>query len=235
MSSMNRISSGINVIDHYTRHSESSGAGAGAVNEKTATATTTRAMEVMPAVADGGKDSWHPEIRSSSVYPASEISVAPVQPLPDTRAQRLQQIQQQIQRQQQRPLSDEDVHNDNNITDKGPPSSNRSSSTSRLTTWSYLGEKINSAMDPNRYTTEPNSLTSSRLSPQRAPPKAGGGGIQAKALWAYNANAADPLELSFAQGEEFEVVDKTSVWWKVRKTRDNKEGIAPSNYLSIIS
>lgn len=59
---------------------------------------------------------------------------------------------------------------------------------------------------------------------------------KARALYSYQANSGDPSEISFAKGEELEVLDSKGKWWHVRKTTGSKVvvGIAPSNYLQML-
>ena len=57
----------------------------------------------------------------------------------------------------------------------------------------------------------------------------------AQALYNYDANPADKKEISFKAGEVFEVTDARGKWWKVRGTTSNNVGIAPSNFLKVLS
>lgn len=57
---------------------------------------------------------------------------------------------------------------------------------------------------------------------------------QARCLYAYSASPDDPNEISFTKGEVLLVVDNSGKWWRVRKPNGMGEGIAPSNYLSMV-
>jgi len=61
------------------------------------------------------------------------------------------------------------------------------------------------------------------------------GSIRAKALYAYQADASDPEEVSFSKLDTFDVLDNSRKWWTVRKDSDGRTGIAPSNYLRVIT
>jgi len=61
------------------------------------------------------------------------------------------------------------------------------------------------------------------------------GSIRAKALYAYQADASDPEEVSFSKLDTFDVLDNSRKWWTVRKDSDGRAGIAPSNYLRVIT
>jgi len=56
---------------------------------------------------------------------------------------------------------------------------------------------------------------------------------KAQALYSYTANADDPRELSFLQGEILDIGDKRSDWWPARSA-NGSVGIAPSNYLQLL-
>lgn len=47
------------------------------------------------------------------------------------------------------------------------------------------------------------------------------------------ANPDDATELSFAKGENLEVVERKGNWWQARK-QDGTIGIVPSNYVSVL-
>ncbi|KAJ7778428.1 hypothetical protein B0H16DRAFT_886714 [Mycena metata] len=56
---------------------------------------------------------------------------------------------------------------------------------------------------------------------------------KARARFAYSADASDPREMSFDQGEVLEIGEMGAKWWRARKTTGTV-GIVPSNYLSLI-
>ncbi len=58
-------------------------------------------------------------------------------------------------------------------------------------------------------------------------------GYKARALYAYQANADDPTEISFGKGEVLDIVDNSGKWWQARKS-DGTSGIVPSNYMQLI-
>ncbi|KAJ7026723.1 hypothetical protein C8F04DRAFT_966049, partial [Mycena alexandri] len=47
------------------------------------------------------------------------------------------------------------------------------------------------------------------------------------------ANESDPNEISFNQGETFDVIDAAGEWWQVQK-KDGAIGSAPSQYLQVL-
>jgi len=58
-------------------------------------------------------------------------------------------------------------------------------------------------------------------------------GYRARALYAYQANADDPTEISFSKGETLDIVDNSGKWWQARKS-DGSTGIVPSNYMQLL-
>ena len=61
------------------------------------------------------------------------------------------------------------------------------------------------------------------------------GSIRAEALYAYRADVSDPDEVSFSKRNTFDILDNSAKWWAVRKDSDGMTGIAPSNYLRVIT
>ncbi|KIJ97637.1 hypothetical protein K443DRAFT_681396 [Laccaria amethystina LaAM-08-1] len=59
-------------------------------------------------------------------------------------------------------------------------------------------------------------------------------GFRAEALYDYRAAFDDPEEVSFSRFDTFEVLDNSGKWWTVRKA-DGRTGIAPSNFLQVIT
>ncbi|KAF9459215.1 hypothetical protein BDZ94DRAFT_1054728 [Collybia nuda] len=57
---------------------------------------------------------------------------------------------------------------------------------------------------------------------------------KAEALYAYTGSPDDATEVSFKKGEILDVMTKSDLWWEVRKSNGTK-GIAPSNYLKVVS
>ncbi|KZP07276.1 hypothetical protein FIBSPDRAFT_875675 [Athelia psychrophila] len=51
----------------------------------------------------------------------------------------------------------------------------------------------------------------------------------AKALYSYTASPDDPHEISFIEGEVFDIIDKRENWWRTKKA-DGTIGIVPSNH-----
>lgn len=60
------------------------------------------------------------------------------------------------------------------------------------------------------------------------------GSIRAEALYDYRAAFDDPEEVSFFKLDIFDVLDNSGKWWTVRKA-DGRTGIAPSNFLRVIT
>jgi len=65
--------------------------------------------------------------------------------------------------------------------------------------------------------------------PPVSPPSAPGS-VQARALWAYNENGAEPNDLIFAVGEIIEIVSEDNADWWTGRAR-GREGLFPSNYV----
>ena len=67
--------------------------------------------------------------------------------------------------------------------------------------------------------------------PESQPPEV----FLAQALYNYDANPADAKEISFKAGDVFEVLDSRGKWWKVKSTTNSSTGIAPSNFLKVLT
>ena len=67
--------------------------------------------------------------------------------------------------------------------------------------------------------------------PENQPPEV----FLAQALYNYDANPADAKEISFKAGDVFEVLDSRGKWWKVKCTTNSNTGIAPSNFLKVLT
>jgi len=61
------------------------------------------------------------------------------------------------------------------------------------------------------------------------------GSIRAEALYDYRAALDDSEEVSFSKLDTFDVLDNSGTWWTVRNDSDGKTGIAPSNFLRLIT
>ncbi|KAI5796280.1 hypothetical protein DFH27DRAFT_526387 [Peziza echinospora] len=139
----------------------------------------------------------------------------------------------------------------------GPYSANRpETSTSshhqpQLYTSAQLGgnfeSSVNRAPDANKYlsgTTPPASTPTPGAVPQSAPPGASGADgevtqpteypYRAQAMYNYDANPEDANEISFTKHEILDVWDVSGRWWQARKS-NGETGIAPSNYLVLLS
>ncbi|KAF0520408.1 High osmolarity signaling protein SHO1 [Gigaspora margarita] len=57
---------------------------------------------------------------------------------------------------------------------------------------------------------------------------------KAKAIYDYRGSPEDRTELSFVKGDDLDIASKEGKWWHARKA-DGTTGIAPSNYLQLIS
>ncbi|KJA20151.1 hypothetical protein HYPSUDRAFT_43508 [Hypholoma sublateritium FD-334 SS-4] len=56
---------------------------------------------------------------------------------------------------------------------------------------------------------------------------------RAKALFDYDGSTKDPNELAFKKGDILLIFDTSSKWWEA-KTKNGRNGIAPSNYLEML-
>lgn len=58
--------------------------------------------------------------------------------------------------------------------------------------------------------------------------------VQARAVWGYNEDKAEPGDLSFAAGDLIEIVDETNAdWWKGKVK--GRQGLFPSSYVERVA
>lgn len=78
-------------------------------------------------------------------------------------------------------------------------------------------------------------------SPASTPPAPGGRrqvpaapqAVQARAIWSYNENNADPSDLSFSAGDVIEIVEESNKDWWMGKV-NGKQALFPANYVEKI-